>query len=85
MIAELDTSGLHVCLKMALKIIARYVSEKGKQMDIQNESKTTKTDMQIVREFLDHPAFEDMPRNFQIKSMMASEAFSRIEEELKHV
>jgi hypothetical protein len=45
---------------------------------------TTKADIEKVRELLNHPAFEDMPRNFQIKVIMASESFERLAEVIDH-
>lgn len=39
---------------------------------------TTTDDIKLVYELLGHPAFEDMPRPFQIKVIRASEAFGRI-------
>lgn len=35
-------------------------------------------DAKRVRDFLNHPAFEDMPHNCQTKAILASEAFDRL-------
>lgn len=48
-------------------------------------TKTMNAYIAIVREFLDHPAFEDMPKPFQIKAMLASEAFDKIERDMEEM
>lgn len=41
-------------------------------------SELKQDDAKLVRDFLNHPAFEDMPHNCQTKAILASEAFDRL-------